>query len=157
MTRYCVNKRLLNRAGTIPAYMLRDAPMVGLNAELETHIDRMSGDMVVALHTWVLECEGKKESREVEFISYPLTWWDHFKSRYFEEWAHFNRWHTRRLFKWVLARWPIRYKTTPTKIETTEYRLCPHCTEDWSIQKEQHLEWLVRKESAALPTRAKIK
>lgn len=68
---------------------------------------------------------------EKEFIidkSWPKTWWDAFKERWFPTWAK--------------LRWPIQYETLQVR-EKIYKCICPHLGTD---PTNTHLEWIYRRQ-----------
>jgi hypothetical protein len=96
------------------------------NLNVESHIDYLTGHLVLQLRLLLVSLEktettNKSDSFTMEF---PLTWWDHFKMRYFPKWKRNMQ---------------TRYYTLNTNQVTKTTKLCPHLMVD---PKNEHLSWL---------------
>lgn len=86
----------------------------------EPRIGEMVGELTALLLTGGVISTMVKEA---EFV--PVTWWDHFKLRWFPEW----------LRKWF----PVSTREIATRIE--EYHTCPHTSGREPARK--HIDWMV--------------
>jgi hypothetical protein len=118
-----------------------------------THVlDKISFEIGIRAHLMDMELEEREDyiadqflyelrfflwgkERVEQTVTYPITWVDAIKSRFFP--------------KWLLRRYPASFNTIPVKI----IRVCPHLIED---RKERHLEWAQWKErKLRVPTKGK--
>ena len=91
-------------------------------ANLASYEEASTGALVLQLSTYV---HGMTKERIVYQRSWPVTWWDHFKERWFPGWA--------------LARWPAKYDRVHID-EPKFLAVCPHLQDD---ERNRHLEWMV--------------
>lgn len=71
---------------------------------------------------------------ETHSIEVPLTWWDHFKCRWFPQ-----RW---------LKRWPAQMQKITTCVQHQEIRVCPHLEYPVPQHNYMHLKFLLREKTA---------
>jgi len=87
-------------------------------ASIDHMIDYASMSFRLGLRTYMLQ--GPKGAETFYYV--PATWWDHFKQRWFPQWA--------------VSLYPIKL----TKLQCTHYAVCPHSNSKWPDAK--HMRFL---------------
>lgn len=109
------------RLRTGRAISQREMTAAASRAELSSRMDHMRMCMFVDLDTYI---HGLPKERISIHRSWPKTWWDAFKYRWFPKWAR--------------ERWPIEYESID--VEQTIYSaVCPHLQDD---PQRTHLQWM---------------
>ena len=77
---------------------------------VERFEDYIRDSLLYSLHT-LIPAEKMKEESHTVTVSYPASWWQAFKERYFSV--------------WLKKRYPIRHKTKSETVTFTAYNLYP--------------------------------
>lgn len=83
--------------------------------QYDIHHDYMHDRMIHMLNWNLL-------GKEIETRTYPSTWWDGFKAKYYP--------------KWLKARYPPEFDTFRL------HNICPHIAIEWRKGQSIHLDWI---------------
>ena len=83
-------------------------PHMARNMELIAYEDVVTRNMAVRLIRYIASTDGRVDT--IEHISYPETWWDAFKERWYP--------------KWMLRRWPAEHVERALTLK--QVHMCPH-------------------------------
>lgn len=98
--------------------------LVNLNKDnLKIVVGETVEDLCISLHARIASFPKEKIEHHLKF---PMTWWDHFKERFFPPWAK--------------RRFPVKYDRID--IEEQKYKLCPHVGVSMI---DDHLMWTLRR------------
>lgn len=91
----------------------------------ETAAEALATELVATL---VVYLQGKNHHHDEEkmVMSYPETWWEHFKEAWFSD--------------WLKKKFPVKYKKVWVPVAYKLTKLCPHLHTD---KEQQHLRWLL--------------
>lgn len=85
----------------------------------------LSEQLVTSLEVY-LQSKNHHHEEEQKVMQYPETWWEHFKEAWFS--------------KWLLMKFPVKYKKVYTPVSYKVTNICPHLHTD---KERQHVEWLM--------------
>ncbi len=114
---HVLHKLLLEQIPFVKNFVLQGHALQNLNLRDKTDLHFFKGEVrraVYELQTFILAEKLAHDTVPVYF-SYPATWWDAFKLRFF--------------FKWLLDKYPVNYTVVVKKVDFKQYALYPSINE----------------------------